>query len=688
MRERYALHIAVFIASFAVMGLEVIGLGILAPNYSTALVVQTNVIGVVLIGLAIGYRLGGVRADRGVTSSDIARLLFIAVVWVVLVFSFRELIANVLAWYTESISVGSLFTSLTLFLVPSIALGMVLPYAIKVHVQDVSRSGTSSGVLYALATIGSVVGTFSIAFLVLPKAQHPGSIFLIVVALTCSLFVLLPKWYRRCGLILGLSFALLYLAPIPETVFHKKDVMSDGRLKSNVYEWTKLADESGVFSRIQVYGGTEFGTGRPTRFMLINGEVHSGIYENSNELLFNYARYNRFGGHFNPAAKKALLVGGGAYTYANYFLTDTPLYDIEKVWALDGRYYHNNKTVSLPVLFTNNLAKRGKERELVYESTKPRTSGEMEGLYNHIDVDNQAPSTTVVVKQADIMKTGFETPNGYVHIHETKHDGTPGRVISDDIPLEEYLNRPRTIIGKGDLITGENDNVHVHLDRPVREGEVLYAMLHRDNGNGHFDDFLVDGYEQTEHLDVVEIDPRTTRLAETYFDLNRNDPRLRIFHEDARVYFNRTKDTYDIIYLDAFRSFYAVPWQLATIEATRRIYDMLNEDGVVVANIPAGLKGPYSKFFQSELKTYREVFPEVRVFAVFSPEREEMMQNIIFVAFKNKDNIRETLSDDPEINQQLAHRWYGEIEADTPILTDDFSPTDYYTNSFSELHFF
>ena len=59
------------------------------------------------------------------------------------------------------------------------------------------------------------------------------------------------------------------------------------------------------------------------------------------------------------------------------------------------------------------------------------------------------------------------------------------------------LNRPRTIVGKGALISGENKDITVTLDRPAKEGEVLYAMLHRDNGNGHFDEFLVDGYEQT-----------------------------------------------------------------------------------------------------------------------------------------------------------------------------------------------
>ncbi len=685
------LYIAVFTASFAVMALEIIGLGILAPSFSSALVVQTNAIGIILIGLAIGYRIGGVRADHGVTPSDLSFLLFISALWVGLVFPFRDIICNIIAWYTGLFSVGSFLAGLALFGFPSVVLGMVLPYAIKIHVGDVVHSGKSSGVLYALATIGSVVGTFSIAFFILPYTQHKGSLLTVVASLLIASLFLVPKKFVRVVPVLVASFLLLYYAPIPEAIFHKKDIVSDGRMKTNVTDWKKVVDESGVFSRIQVYDTTELVTGDPARLMFINGGFHSGIFIGKNDLIFNYARYYRLGGHFNPAAKKALLIGGGAYTYANYFLTDTPLYDVEKVWKFGDRYYHNSKTITLPMLFTDDFKKRAVKPELVYTSPNPPVGRQIEGGLNHLEVDNQAPTSTVIVRRADILDTGLKTTQGFVHIHETKHDGTPGRVISKDIPIADYLNRPRTIIGKGELIKGENENVPVKLDRPVHEGEVLYAMLHRDNGNGHFDEFLVDGYEQTEHLDVVEIDPRTTRIADEYFNLDPSDPRLRIFHEDGRRYINRTTDKYDIIYMDAFKSFFAVPWQLATLEATQKLYDMLNDNGIIVANVPASLTGEYSKFFQAELKTYQQVFPEVRAYAVFSPKEETMMQNIIFIAFKNKDTIRETFSDDPEMNKQLIHRWYeeGKIEKDTPILTDDFSPTDYYTNSFVEIqHFF
>lgn len=696
MPRNFAIYYVAFASGAAIMALEVIGLGMLAPYFGTALSINTNVIGIILISLTIGYRLGGMWADTsppkflGEFLNDghaVGTLLCTTAFWIGLIFPWRGIVSNSIGWIISSNSFGAFFTISALFGFPGIALGMVLPYLIKLRVLEITDSGRLSGMLYGISAIGSIFGTFLIGLFVLPRFQYEGALASVVGMLIVGALLLNTRWQYCMGAGILSLILLLGVSP-PDFLFYKNPIFYDGRMASDKTAWRKLADETSVFSRVQVYEGTEKKSQVPVRFMVVNGEVHSASYLDSNELVFNYARYNRLGGHFNPAAKRALLIGGGAYSYANYFLTDTPLYDIEKVWKLDGELYHNNKTIALPVLVSSEPLKLKENRQLVYVSPNSPVGRQTEGSTNKLEADNQMPGNHLVVRKADILNTGFSDQNGYVHIHETKNDGTPGRIISPDVPFTEYAQRPRTIIGTSTLISLENSGVIVRLDRPSKDGEILYPMLHRDNGNKHFDEFLLDGYEQIEALDVVEIDPRTTALAERYFHLNRQDPRLRIFHEDGRTYLNRSKDTYDIIYLDAFQSFYGVPWQLTTIEATKKLFDMLNANGVVVANVPAALKGEFSKFFQAEFKTYRTIFPEVRAYAVFSPEREEIVQNVILVAFKNKETIRESANDDQEINEQLRHRWLGEIDPKTGVLTDDFAPTDYYTNTFVNLHSF
>src|SRR3989344_2845931 len=61
-------------------------------------------------------------------------------------------------------------------------------------------------------------------------------------------------------------------------------------------------------------------------------------------------------------------------------------------------------------------------------------------------------------------------------------------------------------------------------------------------------------------IDVVEIDPKITELAKKHFKL-KEDPRLTIYHEDGRVFLNKTQEKYDVIFGDAFSSHYSIPFQ-------------------------------------------------------------------------------------------------------------------------------
>ncbi|MEA2293109.1 MAG: hypothetical protein QOE86_748, partial [Solirubrobacteraceae bacterium] len=74
----------------------------------------------------------------------------------------------------DSISVGafagSLFGVLTLVAVPVVLLGAVSPWAIRLRVDDLASAGQVSGRLYAISTVGSLVGTFLASLLLIPLA--------------------------------------------------------------------------------------------------------------------------------------------------------------------------------------------------------------------------------------------------------------------------------------------------------------------------------------------------------------------------------------------------------------------------------------------------------------------------------------------------------------------------------------
>lgn len=186
-------------------------------------------------------------------------------------------------------------------------------------------------------------------------------------------------------------------------------------------------------------------------------------------------------------------------------------------------------------------------------------------------------------------------------------------------------------------------------------------------------------------IDVVEIDPRMTELAREQFRLV-DDPRLGIIHEDGRVFLNRAADgTYHAVLMDAFGSLFSVPHQLTTIEAVRHINRVLDDRGVVIFNIGSAIQGDTNLFLKGELATYRAVFPTVHVFKVNPDYTDEQTQNVIIVACKAECPVDRPAPDE-EIARLLNQRYTQEIPSDTPILTDDLAPVEYY-NSFAQNSF-
>lgn len=181
-------------------------------------------------------------------------------------------------------------------------------------------------------------------------------------------------------------------------------------------------------------------------------------------------------------------------------------------------------------------------------------------------------------------------------------------------------------------------------------------------------------------LDVVEIDPGVTALAKKYFWLT-DTPRMQIFHEDGRVFLNQNKKIYDVIFGDAFTSWYSVPYQLSTREAVEKKYNSLSMSGLVILNLISSIEWETGEFLRAEYATYKSVFPQVYIIPVNHPGNGKIFQNHILIALKNT-TIPSWTSKENDINGYLSHVWTGDISDDMPILTDDFAPVDHYIGKY------
>ena len=174
MRTRRAfLVLTVFVAGMTTMAVEMSAARLLDPYFGNSLIVWANLIGLILVYLSVGYYLGGRIADRSPHARTFYTLTATAGALVGLVpfISRPVLLLSVrgFADYDVGLLAGSLAGVLLLFAAPVILLGFVSPFAVRLAVEDVASAGKASGRMYAVSTLGSILGTFLPVLVFIPS---------------------------------------------------------------------------------------------------------------------------------------------------------------------------------------------------------------------------------------------------------------------------------------------------------------------------------------------------------------------------------------------------------------------------------------------------------------------------------------------------------------------------------------
>ena len=484
------LELVAFVAGASIMAIEIVASRILAPVLGNSIVVWSSLIGVILAALSYGYLKGGVLADRNASASQLSLIIVSAALLTAFVAAGKNICLTRISRIPD-IRGAAIIAELVLFAPVSFVLAMVSPYVVRLKLKEVGTTGATVGRLYAISTIGSIVGTFSAGFYLLAMIGSTAILFCISgLLLVCSILLSANRFLKLKIAAAGMVALCLYVAPSTATPF---------------ISGTHVFESDTHYNHCLVYEGADYQTGRPSRALLTDRFARqSAIFTDRNDdLVLEYLKYFRFGPHFVPDAHRALLLGGGGFTYVGDFFRRNP----------------------------------------------------------------------------------------------------------------------------------------------------------------------------TKRLDVVELDPDLVKIADRYFGLTSDDPRLRVFTQDARVYLNLTQAQYDIIYLDTFGSAAIVPHYLTTRETARLVYRSLSDNGVALLNVMSAVYGPKGRFLRAELATYRSVFPRVEIFKL--NDDPESLGNVIMVAFKNPAEPQWT-SDDPAIATRLSRRWTRPIPMDVPILTDDYAPVEVY----------
>lgn len=208
---RTRLAVVVCTAGAGTLATEIAASRLLAPYFGSSTIVWANIIGLTLLYLSIGYWFGGKVADRRPEPRLLGRIILLAALCIAATPFIARPILDLTLRGLDAVSVGavvgSFFAALALFAVPITLLGAVSPFAIRLALDDVGEAGTVAGRLYALSTVGSIVGTFLSAIVTIPLLGTQRTMLgsAVLLALVAAL-LLGSRWQLLTLVVAGLLF--------------------------------------------------------------------------------------------------------------------------------------------------------------------------------------------------------------------------------------------------------------------------------------------------------------------------------------------------------------------------------------------------------------------------------------------------------------------------------------------------
>lgn len=310
----WLLHAVVFVCGAVLMGLEIVGSRILAPYFGNSIFVWGSLISVVLAALSLGYWLGGVAADRWPRLSVLGLLIAAPGIMIALLPLAYPSLNRAIAASELGARLSPLVSSVVLFLVPSVFLGTISPFAVRLQARAVTSVGTTAGGLYAVSTAGSIAGTLLTAFyliVVIGVASIVHGLGLTLLLTAAAVFLGGGRIGRAGAALACTALLLLLVAWQPRTRAAEPGLLLD---MDSFYNHIHVADEAG------------------TRYMDFDNLRQSAmLLRDPWELRLRYTRFLSLALAFRPDPKRVLVLGLGGGSFPKRLYRDFPQVVVDAV---------------------------------------------------------------------------------------------------------------------------------------------------------------------------------------------------------------------------------------------------------------------------------------------------------------------------------------------------------------------
>lgn len=327
----WRLKFLVFVCGAVLMALEMAGSRVLAIHFGSSIYVWGSIIGIFLAALSLGYYAGGLLSDWRPSFSFLNLLMLTAGLWLLALPFYDNFVCRGILSLNIGDRAGPLLATAVLFGGPSVLLGVVSPFSVRLSARAVERMGNVSGRLYAISTVGSIFGTLMTAFWLIPTIRVSKILLVLGTCLILLPIVVMPRSRRAlmlsmvCALIAFATFWLTPSSPLPLRDGQQLIFESD-----SAYHYVAVVDDYSLRMRMLRFNNS------PQSIINLEPPHESRSYTNA----FHLARI------FKPDLKRILVIGGGGGVGPRIFTSLDPnvtvdLVEIDPLVAdVSRRFFH------------------------------------------------------------------------------------------------------------------------------------------------------------------------------------------------------------------------------------------------------------------------------------------------------------------------------------------------------------
>lgn len=410
--KKYRYEIIIFWINAVGMILELIASRVLSPYFGSSNIIWTSIIGIILLSGSIGNYLGGKIADKDGREDNLKLIFLMSSIFIFMIPLFQEDVLRFIVKMTSNIKIGAILATSILFLIPSIFIGIVTPILLKLKLNSLENAGKTAGNLYAISTLGAIIGTFLGGFLLIPNI---GSVYILYI-LTVAVLILPIFVDGKIKNKFTIVYVLISIFILSIMFLKIRDNNDKGR--------RVLAGEVGIkvsydtqYGRVIIYN-VDTKEGDKLRVLNIDSGYESIGYANEEKA---YDIYSKYIGYYdlmfkaNPDIKRVAMIGGAGYSYPKHYISnneDTIMDVIEidgDITEIAKKYFYLDKLIDEYDLKNNKRLRLITEDGRVFFNT---TNNKYDAILNDAFSGNTPAKTLTTLEAIQNIKRCLNN-NGY-----------------------------------------------------------------------------------------------------------------------------------------------------------------------------------------------------------------------------------------------------------------------------------